>query len=148
MAERFPHVQVHAVDLRPAPQDLNRIPRNVQFEMGEDDCFPPSLGPLLTRSTDDINLGLSHFHDYFDVVHMRCVNGGVNNIQRTLYDLNLCLKPGGVLIWIGGDIEILDKDRRKLKMARVEGDSEDATRASDEGSWFQRMIWGKFLIYL
>ena len=61
MAREYPNASIVALDLAPAPVDLENIPPNCRFEI------------------DDINLGLSHYHsDPFDVIHARCIGSGVS----------------------------------------------------------------------
>jgi hypothetical protein len=62
MAREFPHCEVIGVDLAPAPVDSEHVPVNCKFEI------------------DNINLGLSHYHDHFDVIHARCIGSGVSTI--------------------------------------------------------------------
>jgi hypothetical protein len=61
MAREFPHCEVIGVDLAPAPVDLDHVPSNCRFEI------------------DDINLGLAHYHNHFDVIHARCIGSGVRH---------------------------------------------------------------------
>lgn len=60
MAHRFPHASVVGVDLAPVPINIGLIPTNLRFEI------------------DDITWGLDHYHDSFDLVHIRCVGCGVS----------------------------------------------------------------------
>ncbi|PVF95010.1 S-adenosyl-L-methionine-dependent methyltransferase [Serendipita vermifera] len=64
MARQFPHARVVGVDLAPAPLREDQLPPNIEFEI------------------DDINLGLGHFAGRFDVVHMRCLGGGLPDINQ------------------------------------------------------------------
>lgn len=95
------------------------------------------------QEIDDINLGLSHFYDQYDLVHMRLVRAGLTDNAKTITELERCLKPGGVLIVIEADSEFADADFKKIKMAKVEGD-EDVSGVSETGSWFTRMHWGEW----
>jgi len=82
MARQFPHCDVVGMDL--APANLSRDPpENCRFE-----C-------------DDANLGLSHYTNSFDVVHIRCVGGGINDWKALVGEMERCLKPGGVLLTFG-----------------------------------------------
>lgn len=123
MAERFPHTLVTGVDLAPTPLDAAHFPSNLRIEI------------------DDINLGLSHFYGQFDLVHMRSVQSGIHDIDKTLSDLFLCLKPGGILIIVDGGIHFLRDLGTFGRMRRVDGDEEDATATSEDGSWFNRIHW-------
>lgn len=87
MAHRFPHAAVKGIDLAPTPLDVANFPPNLQMEIS------------------DINDGLTHCFQSYDLVHMRFVLSGITNFENTLRDLQLCLKPGGVLLIVGGDVE-------------------------------------------
>ena len=124
MAAKYPHVDVLGVDVAPTPVDKSRFPPNLSFEI------------------DDLNLGLTHFHGRFDVIHMRCVNTGITDIDRTFDDLQLCLKPGGLLIIVDGDIWIGAEDKDTVvKNMKVQGDA-DVSGVSEDGSWFRRFMFG------
>lgn len=73
---------------------------------------------------------------------MRCTMVGLTDIDKTWRELQLCLKPGGLLIIIDGDIELRDEQHNKVKMKRLEGDN-DVDSISDTGSWWQRVVWGE-----
>jgi hypothetical protein len=67
----------------------------------------------------------------------------VTDIDKTMKDLALCLKPGiGLLLCIGSDLELWDENMEKVKIAREPGE-EDLSGLSDNGSWLQRIIWGE-----
>ncbi|KIM25817.1 hypothetical protein M408DRAFT_204621 [Serendipita vermifera MAFF 305830] len=125
MANKFPHTSVLGVDLAPPPVDRTSLPPNLSLEI------------------DDVNYGLRHFSDQFDLVHMRCVSGGITNIDQTLLDLQNCLRPGGVLLIVDGDISILSEDRKTLQpFKRLPGDGgPEVTSVSEQGSWFRRLLW-------
>jgi hypothetical protein len=55
MARKYPHCSVVGVDLAPTSLDPSLFPPNITFEI------------------DDVNNGLAHFHESFDVVHARLV---------------------------------------------------------------------------
>jgi hypothetical protein len=60
MAREFPDCEVLGLDLAPAPIDLELVPANCRFEI------------------DDIDLGMSHYHGQFDMIHARCIGTGVS----------------------------------------------------------------------
>jgi hypothetical protein len=74
---------------------------------------------------------------------MRCVMSGITDLERTLRDLELCLKPncGGVLIVIDGDSPVEENRQSYIKMAKLE-DDDDVSGVSENGCWFRRMVWG------
>lgn len=117
MSKRYPHATVVGVDLVPTPIDQSLFPPNLRFEI------------------DDINQGLSHFHDQFDLVHIRCVGGGIHDYRATMEDVQQCLKPGGLAIFIGGDGTLYSEDRlHAAKFPTVDSDN--------EGSWLRKLSWG------
>ena len=114
------------MDIAPTPIDQTLFPPNLSFEI------------------DDITLGLGHFAGKIDFVHMRCVTGGIPDMDKTLQDLQLCLKPGGLLIVVDGDKGILREDRKAfIPLMRVPGDGgPEVTEVSEQGSWLWRLFWG------
>lgn len=125
MAASFPHVQVLGIDMAPLPPSPSPHPPNFSF------------------SITNINDGLSHLHNQFDLIHARCIGGGVSDYSKTLKDFELCLKPGGLLVVMEGD-RIFQKDRKRyIKMATL--DEPDST--NEENSWLARFVWGE-LVYL
>ena len=60
MAREYPECEVIGLDLAPAPVDIDTLPPNCRFEI------------------DDANLGLSHYHGYFDLIQVRCIGSGVS----------------------------------------------------------------------
>jgi trans-aconitate methyltransferase len=120
MARAFPHSEVIGVDVAPVPVDPESVPPNCQFEI------------------DDIQLGLTHFHqpqNQFDLIHARSVAIGIKDFRRTLRDVQCCLKPGGLLIWIELDFEIFTPD---LHVYQALG-----SEANPNGSWTGRIIFGR-----
>ncbi|PVF94115.1 S-adenosyl-L-methionine-dependent methyltransferase [Serendipita vermifera] len=121
MARRFPHAFVLGVDVAPPPMDTSVFPPNLQFEI------------------DDVNLGLSHFYDQYDVVHVRCVSGGIKDMDQTIVEYQRCLKPGGVLLIIEGDYNMYETKEKPARLKRLPGDP-DVSGVCDDGSWLRRMV--------
>lgn len=71
---------------------------------------------------------------------------GITDAEKTMRELQLCLKPGGLLILVNGDKNIYNEQKSKVKMAKIEGD-EDVDSVSQEGSWFQRKLWGMYFFH-
>jgi SAM-dependent methyltransferase len=117
MAKRFPHVNVLGVDLAPSPVDRSECPDNLSFEI------------------DDVNHGLEHFHGRFDIVHVRNVGAGIRDFGKMMQDAERCLKPGGLVIFMGADRTLWSEDR--LKGAKFPVDDSDTT-----GSWTRKLVWG------
>lgn len=93
------------------------------------------------EGADEPRAGLVHFYDQYDFVHMRLVRSGLTDIDRTLMELQLCLKPGGLLLIVDADVAFEDEAGTKVKIAKVDGD-EDVNGVSEDGSWDTRIHWG------
>jgi SAM-dependent methyltransferase len=103
--------------------------------------FPPNL----SLEVYDINLGLSHFEGQIDLLHMRCVAGGIHDMTQMLQELQRCLKPGGLLLVVDGDVSTLCEDRKTvMPFKRLPDDGgPEVTGVSEQGSWFGRVFWGE-----
>lgn len=66
-------------------------------------------------------------------------------MEVTIYELERCLKPGGILIIIDADLDHDDENHNRIKMKKIDGD-EDVSGVSEDGSWYQRLFWGKTTI--
>lgn len=101
MGEMFPHAEVVGLDL--APANLPREPTpNCRFE-----C-------------DDVNFGLSHYKNSFDVVHARCVDTGIADYPHFLKDVHQVLRPGGVFLSVSGSSKMLGKDFEPCVKGKVD----------------------------
>lgn len=104
------------IDLAPAPALVELIPHNCHFEI------------------EDINSGLIRFRNQFDLIHARLIGGGICNARKTIQDVNACLKPGGLVLWIDCDYDFCTGPQYKyLPMASDKDPS---------GSWLQRILYG------
>lgn len=121
MAREFPEAEVIGVDLAPVPADLDTMPPNCRFEI------------------DDINLGLDHFRDSFDVVHMRLVGSGLKNFRKTMDDGHQCLKPGGIALWMDVDYDMYAEDQHVYLPFALEEDEDNPDQT--DRSWFQRIVY-------
>lgn len=82
-----------------------------------------------------INLGLSHFHGRFDLVHSRAVVNGIVDFSEYVNDIVACLKPGGMAILVEGDWRPYQEDKRTpYALAGLDGE--------EEGSWWGRVCEG------
>jgi trans-aconitate methyltransferase len=120
MAKRFPNAAVIGVDVAPVPLVAESIPPNCQFEV------------------DDIQLGLKHFQQpakQFDLIHARAIALGIKNFHRTLRDVQRCLKPGGLLIWIEPDHELFTPN--------IHVHRELGSETTPNGTWTGRIIFGR-----
>jgi SAM-dependent methyltransferase len=116
MAKEFPHCEVVGVDLTPVPLENMDLPANCRFEI------------------DDVNLGLTHFRGQFDVVHARLIASGLKDFRKTMQDVEECLKPGGIVLWVEFDYDAYAGERYVYIPF--------ATAEDGSGSWFQRIIYG------
>jgi len=101
MAQEFPHAQVVGVDL--APTTTRPPPSNCRFEF------------------DDFTLGLEHYYNSFDVVHLRSIANGVKDYKWLVNETAKCVKHGGVLIYVEGNFEIMNEQRVPQEVALGEG---------------------------
>ncbi|CUA75923.1 hypothetical protein RSOLAG22IIIB_01926 [Rhizoctonia solani] len=116
MALEFPHVEVVGVDL--APNTSRPPPPNCRFEF------------------DDFNLGMSHYYGMFDVVHARSAANGVANFKEFIHDMGLCLRPGGLILAVEGDLQLFSYNREPQEIAYGDGDRSK--------SWMARMLFEAF----
>jgi hypothetical protein len=69
---------------------------------------------------------------------------GLRDFDRTMREVQLCVKPGGLVIIIDGDINVCDKDRlHAVKIPDVRKEGPDSP-----GSWFRKIIWGEQLAFI
>jgi SAM-dependent methyltransferase len=147
MAVKFPHVSVVQLFLK-STLTLNNTYLVKASVLGIDVSPTPideaSFPPNLSLEIYDINLGLSHLDGQIDLLHMRCVAGGIYDMGKTLQDLQRCLKPGGLLLVVDGDVSTLCEDRKTiLPLKRLHDDGgPEITGVSEQGSWFRRLFWG------
>ncbi|PVF94109.1 hypothetical protein CPB86DRAFT_876622 [Serendipita vermifera] len=119
MARRFPHASVLGVDIFPPP--VYPATHNLHFDI----C--------------DVNLGMTRFHEQFDVVHARGVGGGIKDIDLSIVEFQKCLKPGGILFIMDGDMIFYENRDKPVRMKKLPGDP-DVDGVSEDGSWLQRII--------
>lgn len=100
-----------------------------------------SRPPNFSFETQDLNDDLSRYYGFFDIIHLRSVIPGLKDVEKTFKELELCLKPGGLLIVINGDYFVREDKEQYIKMARLDGDNAGAVDVN--GSWFNRMLGGK-----
>jgi SAM-dependent methyltransferase len=119
MAKRFQQADVLGIDIAAVPVEAESVPANCQFEL------------------DDIELGLPHFENKFDLIHARLITMGLKDFQKSMDDVHRCLKPGGMVIWMEPDFDFFTHDVQKY-----------AQMASDEnprGTWIGRFAYGIWL---
>jgi hypothetical protein len=96
----------------------------------------------LTFETYDINPGLERYHPHqfqFDVIHLRSVITGIHDFDKTLEDIQLCLKPGGLLMIINGDVTLYGEDQ--LHIVKIPDPEKEGPNS--EGSYLRKLSYGK-----
>jgi hypothetical protein len=63
---------------------------------------------------------------------------GITDMDKTINDLQLCLKPGGLLILMCADIRLYGEDR--LHAATIPDSVNEGFNA--KGSWARKIVWG------
>ena len=101
--------------------DEDNLPLNCRFEI------------------DDVNLGLSHFAGRFDLVHARLISTGIKDFRNSIVEMENCLRPGGMIIWVDIDFDMYANGFSYRAFATDENPS---------GSWFQRFAYGIFIPYV
>lgn len=112
MARQYPYVKVHGLDLKPREHD-ETLPSNCDFEVW------------------DINDGLDHHYRQFDFVHCRFTETGFKDHKRAMTEIERCLKPGGLLMFIIATIPVTE-ERNTPYMPYMS--------TQTDGSWLQRAI--------
>lgn len=110
---KFPNAGVTGVDLTPCP-------------------LRPDTSANCTFELDNVDLGLSHFFDQFDVVHARCIALGISDYRRMIEEAVLCLKPGGMLVLVELDWQVYEEDKKTP--------ASEFSEASLNGSALQRIF--------
>ncbi|KAG8924777.1 hypothetical protein FRC02_010200 [Tulasnella sp. 418] len=139
MAMEFPHAEVVGLDLAPPTlKGINNIPANCRFEV------------------DNVNLPLDHYESTFDLVHVRGVELGITDYNVLLYNIARTLKPGALLILIGGYPQLVDENFEPLPVAlegqprftwiqRVFGEVYSALLARADNAVDSKQFWKKWL---
>ncbi|TFK26651.1 hypothetical protein FA15DRAFT_667123 [Coprinopsis marcescibilis] len=112
IATDFPNCSVVGVDLIPIPGDIAALPQNVWTEI------------------DNVNLGLSHFYNSFDVVHARLISSGVQNYRRMIDEIAHVVRPGGLIELAECDCFTYDVNHNRI----------DATPDEISPPWWPRWL--------
>jgi ubiquinone/menaquinone biosynthesis C-methylase UbiE len=124
MAKAYPEAKVLGVDI--ASNSLN----------------PALLPPNLRYEIHDINKGLRKYYNKFDVVQVRCVLFAIHDFKKALKNIQLCVKPGGLVIHIEADIDYRVEDRiHSMKIADPTKEGPDT-----DGSWIKKVSWGMCIV--
>jgi SAM-dependent methyltransferase len=118
MAKDYPHVEVTGIDLVQVPIEPDQLPPNCHFEI------------------DDIRLGLTHFQGKYDFVHARVIASWMEDRDKAMNDIHMCLKPGGIMIWMDGDYDFYTPDPHVYQPI--------ASSTNPTGSWFTRIYYGTY----
>ncbi len=99
-------------------------PRSRDFEQVRAGVLFPSTPDGSSREApsncrfevDDANLGFSHYKSTFDVVHVRCVSAGIKDWHTLLLEMEMTLKPGGVLLTFGtAGLQLYDASKQLIE---------------------------------
>ncbi|KAF8531256.1 S-adenosyl-L-methionine-dependent methyltransferase [Gautieria morchelliformis] len=91
VARAFPECSAVGVDLVPVPSMV--IPPNCRIEV------------------DDINLGLEHFYDSFDVVQTRLISSGIKDYAGLIDHIARCLRPRGLIVLYECEYRLYNPDK-------------------------------------
>jgi len=94
VARDFPHCSCVAVDL--VPMQVVNLPPNCRSEV------------------DDINLGLQHYHEEFNVINARLVSSGVRDYAGLIDQTSQALRPGGLVNFTEFDFYVSGGDKKPL----------------------------------
>ncbi|RXW21693.1 hypothetical protein EST38_g4160 [Candolleomyces aberdarensis] len=97
VARDFPLCEAVAVDLVP---------------LSDDDDLPPNV----RTEVDDINYGLAHFHNSFDVVHVRLLVQGIRDYRELVHDITHVLRPGGLVEYFQNDFQAYDANFQRVEV--------------------------------
>lgn len=132
MANKFPHCQVLGIDLAIRELDEDKSLSNLSFEV------------------HDVNNGLDKFHAQFDFIHVRLIQAGTKDFVRFQHDVEACLKPGGMVVFIDADwrnyakdgvtaARIPDTDENGYAIKPVIQGSNENDSAANKPSWFRKI---------
>ncbi|EJD49917.1 S-adenosyl-L-methionine-dependent methyltransferase [Auricularia subglabra TFB-10046 SS5] len=99
MAREFPHADVLGLDLVAVARTA-RTPENCRFENA------------------NINDGLPAYHGHFDVVHARSITPGLSALDFFVAEAARLLRPGGVLLFGDGDLQLYDEGEPPQPLSR------------------------------
>jgi len=114
MATRYPWVQFTGVDLAPQACTQSPLPHNITIEV------------------DDVNLGLQHWNNQFNVVHARGIAMGIRDYKKLLLEIHSALRPGGLVLLVEPDLELFHDNGEVL---------EPAFDDRPTGSWTARALF-------
>lgn len=117
MAREFPHVEVLGLDVPQAIEHWKgEYPKNARFEATNFQFAMPEK--YLNR---------------FDIIHLRFIASAFSQFQKSLEEIQDCLKPGGLLILVDSTGLIMGED--KVSVPRMRSSS------NPNGSQLQRLFY-------
>lgn len=78
-------------------------------------------------------------HEQFDVIHVRSIANGVTRYYAILKELARCLKPGGLILLVDGDFQLLQHDLEPQDICLDDGRKDKPPRYS----WLSRVLFGE-----
>ncbi|KIO23675.1 hypothetical protein M407DRAFT_9322 [Tulasnella calospora MUT 4182] len=103
MSENFPNAKVLGIDthLPSVLGDPSRpVPSNCSFKIA------------------DANCDMNNLDSMFDIIHQRCVEPGINDTDLFFYESARILRPGGVLLSVGANPQLIDTKGRILPIQK------------------------------
>ncbi|KAG8975922.1 hypothetical protein FRC05_004853 [Tulasnella sp. 425] len=107
MAKEFPDAEVQGIDLvlPTVLTDPNRsVPSNCSFRIADANCDMDKFDPV------------------FDVVQMRCVEGGIKDSDLFFYEAARILRTKGVLLLVAASLQLVDGNGRNIPIQK-QGDA-------------------------
>ncbi|TEB24749.1 hypothetical protein FA13DRAFT_1638308 [Coprinellus micaceus] len=65
---------------------------------------------------NDINMGLQHFYNQFDVVHARLISSGIKDYKSLIDQISCILVPGGLVELVECDFHTYNRHRQRIKV--------------------------------
>lgn len=113
MANMFPGAHVVGLDLVPTPfiECATILPFSRLWNLT---LFLRSPPANCRFECDNVDWGLPHYKNCFNVVHARFICTSLNNYHGLLEDAALILRPGGVFLSMEGDMQLYNEHKEKV----------------------------------
>ncbi|KIO23677.1 hypothetical protein M407DRAFT_26880 [Tulasnella calospora MUT 4182] len=103
MARKFPHADVLGINLV-EPNILSDptrpVPSNCSFQIA------------------DANKDMGKISSGYDLVHVRFIEAGIDDSDLFFYDAARILRPGGLLLLVGGDVQLVDEHGKYVPLQK------------------------------